>query len=71
MANPAIASQVAETWARASTGWRGAPATGYYKDYILRMQENAERFDTACVRLGEATRILESGLAALERSMDD
>ena len=71
MAAHSLSEEVSQAWARTRTGWQGEHADFFYEDYILKLQEIAERTDTLSARLSETNQALREALAAVSQEIND
>ena len=64
-----LSDQVATIWTSTNSKWNDQISQYFYQDYMLRLQESAERADSLSLTLAEDIRTLQRELAAVEASL--
>lgn len=63
-------AEITEVWSKLQRGWSGEHADAFHREYILKMQETAEQFETSCHELHMVSATLSKEMALIEHSLN-
>lgn len=66
-----IASSLNEIWEKLHTKWSGEDSNAFYQQYILKMTETIEFFETTCSDLRAGAADFSKKLQLIEQSIDN
>lgn len=64
-----LSDHIASVWSAANARWKGEAAEAFFRYYILRLKETAQRQDTAGRSLSESVQSLRDALDAAEAEL--
>ena len=66
-----ITSSLNEIWGKLHARWSGEGANAFYQQYILKMTETIESFETACSDLNVGAADLSKKLQLIEQAIEN
>ena len=65
-----ITASLNEAWGRLNTGWTGEHANAFHRQYVTKMTETTEAFESACSDLSDGAAELSKKLEMIEQGVD-
>lgn len=66
-----VSSEIAEAWSKLQRGWSGEHTDAFHREYIVKMNETAEEFESACCELNQISATLSKEMTLIEYSLNN
>lgn len=62
-----VSTEVQNAWSKLNARWQGEDANAFHREYIVKISEVTDSFDSACLELESISSELQKELQAIEQ----